>query len=296
MPAPSAPVRSRLPQYYAWLTRFDAVLRRIAPGDEFRRHAVHRRLTGGAGVPGGDVLHARLLGAVAATAASWTAGGGPRLLDAGCGLGGTTFFLHAALGGRGCGLTLSAAQAARATAEARRRGIDGVCRFVVRSYDAPLDDLLPEGADLIVAIESIAHADDPAATIGRLARVLRPRGRLVVVDDMPDGDLAPDDPDFEGFRRGWHAPAVATASTLQGACDAAGLRVVIDDDLTPLVPRRAPVSLAARLGAARLLTPLLGPTPAGVLLDALRGGLHLERLYARGRIAYRLLAAERPAA
>ncbi|MEZ5419267.1 MAG: methyltransferase domain-containing protein [Vicinamibacterales bacterium] len=281
---------------HAWLTRFDAVLRRIAPGGEFRRHAVHRRLTGSADVPGGDVLHARLLDAVAPSAASWTAAGGPLVLDAGCGLGGTTRFLQGALGGRGCGLTLSAAQAARATAEARRRGMDGVCRFVVRSYDAPLDDLLPEGADLIVAIESLAHADDPEATIGRLARVLRPRGRLVVVDDMPAADLAPDDPDVEGFRRGWQVPAVATASTLRGACDAAGLRVVTDHDLTPLVPRRASASLAARLGAARLLTPLLGSTPAGVLLDALRGGLHLERLYARGRVAYRLIAAERPAA
>ena len=68
---------------------------------------------------------------------------------------------------------------------------------------------------------------------------------------------------------------------------------VLDEDLTPRLHRRAPFALAARLTLARAVGPLARLTPAGVLHDALIGGLWLERLYARGVVAYRLIVARR---
>ncbi len=297
-PVSARPPSTDVPRYYAWLSRFQDAMRWIGHDTGQRTLTVHRRLRSASGEVSGDVLHAHLLAGLGATATHPVGvdatGDGPLVLDAGCGLGGTAFFLHAHLGGRAIGLTLSPEQAARATAEAARRGVDAACRFAVRDYDGPLDDLLPAGADVIVAIESLAHAPDPAATIGRLAARLRPQGRLVVVDDMPADGVADNDTDLAGFRRGWHAPHVASTGAVDAALAQAGLTVVLDADLTASVPRRAAISLALRLLATRAVAPMATRTPARVLHEAILGGLHLERLYARGLVRYRLVIARRP--
>jgi SAM-dependent methyltransferase len=279
-------------RYYAWLSRFQDAARGVAHDTGQHTLTVHRRLRADDGTMSGDVLHARVLDAVHAT--DGAARPALDVLDAGCGLGGTTFYLQARLGGRYTGITLSGTQCARATAEAARRGIADVCDFAVRDYDADLADLLPTGVNLIVAIESLAHAPDPAATIGRLAVRLRPGGRLLLVDDVPRDTLAWDDPDFAGFRAGWLCPAVAADATLTAAFARAGLDVCHDEDLTPRVPARRAAVLAALLTAARAASAVLAPTPAGVLAGALLGGLRLERLYARRVVRYRLVLARRP--
>jgi SAM-dependent methyltransferase len=277
-----------LPRFYDWLSWFQDVARRAGQDTGRGEHTVHRRLRSDAGPPSGSVVHARLLAVLAATALPAR---DLRVLDAGCGLGGTSFFLAGTLGGWHCGVTLSRGQRDRAAREAARRGLDDTCTFVVRSYDDDLRDLVPDGADLIVAIESLAHAPAPAATVGRLARWLRPGGRLAIVDDMPAPRLAADDPEFDGFRRGWLCPVVASAAALTDALDAAGLRLVANEDLTPLVPLRDPRSLDRRIRLNEIARRLARPTPARVLVESLHGGLMLERLYARGVMEYRLLVA-----
>ena len=141
----------------------------------------------------------------------------PHVIDAGCGSGGTIFFLKSRLGGEYDGLTLSPVQRGRATREARRRNQAASCRFHLRSYDSDLSDIARGGVDLIVAIESLAHSHDASRTIGNLARALAVGGRLVVVDDVPGEALADDDADFAAFREGWHCGALARWSTLADA-------------------------------------------------------------------------------
>ena len=239
-------------------------------------------------VPPHHVVHERLIAALERLSA-------PRVIDAGSGLGGTTFYLHARVGGRYDGITLSPTQRERAEREARRRGaaVADACRFHVRSYDADVRDLVPEGADLIVAIESLAHSPDPAKTIAHLARALRPGGCLAVVDDMPADELPNDDPDFVGFKEGWHAPELTRARALEDAFLTAGLLVVHDEDLTPLVILRGAGSRERRARISGVLKRVLGSTAAGQLMDALHGGMMLERLYARRLMRYRLLIARR---
>ncbi|MEZ5291800.1 MAG: class I SAM-dependent methyltransferase [Vicinamibacterales bacterium] len=279
-----------LQRYYASLSRFQDLARRAGHDTGQREMTVHRRLLAPDGRPSGTVVHERLLDVLAAACPLPSA---PRVLDAGCGLGGTTFFLSRVVGGEYCGITLSPTQRDRAEREARRRGAIG-CRFAVRSYDEPLDDLLPEGVDLVVAIESLAHAPDPGATVGRLAAHLRPGGRLAVVDDMPADALPLDDPDFAAFRRGWLCPAVAPASALRRAFAEAGAPVAAEVDLTALVPARRPGSLAWRLQLSSVGRRLPVPASVAVLVESLHGGLALERLYQRGVVDYRMLIGVRP--
>lgn len=282
-----AAIESRLSQYYDWLSRYQSFVRRLGHRGGFDPLTVHRLLTPDRpGVRSPDVAHDRLLSALGPIVA-------PRVLDAGCGMGGTILFLHGRLGGQYDGLTLSAVQRARAEREARRRGVSADCRFHLRSYDEDLRDLAPNGVDVVVAIESLAHAADPVHTISHLARVLSLGGRLAVVDDVPDDALAEDDPDFVAFRQGWSCAAVARDSTLATAFRAAHLAVEHDEDLTPLVPLRDQGAIERLVRANRRWRRMLGATSAGALVDSLHGGLMLERLYHRRLVRYRLVLGAR---
>ncbi|MBP7777609.1 MAG: class I SAM-dependent methyltransferase [Acidobacteria bacterium] len=280
-------------RYYTWLTRFQDVARGLAHDTGQRTLTVHRHLRADDGTVSGDVLHECLLDALSATTDAAT----PvtlDVLDAGCGLGGTIFFLHERLGGRYTGITLSEDQRLRAASAAARRATGDACRFAVRDYDTDLTDLVPGGVDLVIAVESLAHAPDPAATIARLGARLRPGGRLLVVDDVPHDDLARDDADFAAFRAGWLAPSIASDAHLSSALARAGLVVIHDVDLTPRLPERRPAVLAALVWLSDLVAWLARAMPGGLLVGALHGGLRLERLYRRRQVRYRLIVARRP--
>lgn len=277
---------TRLGRYYDWLGRFQRFARWVSQSGD-QTLAIHRRLDSGrTGAAPQDVVHEKLLAAVGSMSR-------PRVIDAGCGLGGTVFYLHSRIGGRYDGLTLSSTQHARALKEARRRGVAESCRFHMRSYDGDLDDLVPGGADLVVAIESLAHATDPARTVGHLAGVLRPEGYLVVVDDMPGDMLADGDADFDAFKRDWAVPFLARDADLETAFRAAGLALAYHEDLTPLVVLRDATALERRVRMVRGLARLLGTTAAGEFVASLHGGLMLERLYARRLMRYRMLVGRR---
>jgi SAM-dependent methyltransferase len=278
---------SSLAHYYDWLGRFQRATSWLGWGGGYQSLTVHRLLSSAnPDVAPADVVHERLLAAIGPLRA-------PRVIDAGCGPGGTIFYLHARLGGQYDGLTVSPTQRKRAEREARRRAVAQACRFHVRSYDESLGDLAPGGADLIVAIESIAHAADPARTIANLARTLRPGGCLAVVDDVPDERLGDDDPDFAAFRAGWCCPAIGRSQTLANAFAAAGLRVERDEDLTARVIRRDPAALERLVRLNRRWRSIVGATAPAALVDALHGGLMLERLYRRGVMRYRLMITRR---
>ena len=213
----------------------------------------------------------------------------PRVLDAGCGMGGTILRFAQTWGGRYDGLTLSAVQRERAHVAAAARGFAANCRFQVRSYDDP-----PEGPyDVIVAIESLAHSPDAARSVGRLARVMAAGGRIVIVDDVPMSDLADDDRDLLAFRAGWMLGRLPRLEQWRANLESAGLNLIEDRDLTSHVRPRSLGrirTLSALNRSARALIPFAG---ARAVLDSHLGGLALERLYRRRAMTYRLMIARR---
>jgi SAM-dependent methyltransferase len=270
-----------LADYYDRLTRFLGVARWFGRGGGHDALTVHRLLrSDDPAVPPEQVVHARILAALGAARVS-------RAIDAGCGSGGTVFYLHERLGGEWHGLTISKRQQARAAAEAARRG-HSACRFHLHSYDDALTMAGP--VDLVIAIESLAHARDPAHTIRNLAGALAPGGVMAVVDDMP---TAQDDPDLAAFKSGWQCPALASRAAIIAALRDAGLTITVDEDMSALAPRRNPTVLRLLIVLNRVARALLPFAAARMVIDSLVGGLMLERLYARGMMQYRLIVARR---
>lgn len=84
----------------------------------------------------------------------------------------------------------SAAQLERARRRAERRGYANV-RFLCGELDDPrLRALVGAGADVVVASRMLHHAPRPRAAVRELTALLRPRGRLVVIDYERHADEA----------------------------------------------------------------------------------------------------------
>lgn len=105
--------------------------------------------------------------------------GAARILDAGCGVGGSARFLAKALNAEVLGLTLSPVQAERAEAFNRAAGLEGRVRVEVQ--DVLIFDPAQGPFDLIWSLESAEHMPDKHRLLQVFYDALRPGGRLVLV-------------------------------------------------------------------------------------------------------------------
>ena len=99
------------------------------------------------------------------------------ILDAGCGIGGSTLFLAERFGATAVGLTLSPFQAGRARERASAADLGDRVRFEVA--DAQATDFAGDTFDLVWSLESGEHMPDKAAFLEECYRVLKPGGQLI---------------------------------------------------------------------------------------------------------------------
>jgi tocopherol O-methyltransferase len=174
---------------------------------------------------------------------SWIdVGPGCTVVDAGCGYGGTSRILAGELGCAVTGFTLSEAQVRYA------RQLGGGPRYEVQSW---LQNGLPSGeTDAVVAIESISHMVDKPLAFAQAARVLRPGGRLVLVDWMAcDGPSLLQRRALLGpIAREGRLPSLCTSGDYCDYARDAGLAVLQVEDLAPFTPWRTWGIVARRLG------------------------------------------------
>lgn len=103
-----------------------------------------------------------------------------KILDAGCGVGGSSFFLSKNFGCEAEGITLSRQQVNYAKQKAKEFGLSDKINFSVCNY---LYTNFPDNYfDVVWAIESVCHAPDKKNFLEEAFRVLKKGGRLVVAD------------------------------------------------------------------------------------------------------------------
>ncbi len=103
-----------------------------------------------------------------------------RVLDAGCGVGGSAIYLAQHIGCKATGITLSARQVQTATENAKKRGVSSLVRFEKRDYtNTKLSDA---SFDVVWATESVLYAKNKEDFIQEAYRLLKKDGRLIVAD------------------------------------------------------------------------------------------------------------------
>ncbi len=269
--------------YYDRLARWTAVARFFGYGGGRDGLTVHRSLADprADGRPTPNRLHDLLIDTLPPLEA-------PRVLDAGCGLGGTMIEMASRLGGTYTGVTLSDQQAAIGRRAVANAGLNTSIDIHVGSYDAP-----PAGPfDLIVAIESMAHSPHPRVSVEALAARLAPGGCLAIVDDMPEPG-AEASADLSVFMSGWQLPVLWSATQHLAAFHACGLTAATDRDLTPHLRPRTIGRIRQLELVNRGVRRLVATEGGRAMLDSYYGGLALERLYRQGLMKYRVLVARR---
>ncbi|WP_305907303.1 methyltransferase domain-containing protein [Methylomarinum sp. Ch1-1] len=102
------------------------------------------------------------------------------VLDAGCGIGGSSIWMAREHGNRVTGITISAKQADYARSHAKRHGVADKVDFEVADFcRTPFAD---ESFDVVWALESSCHALNKGEFLQEAYRLLRKGGRLVVCD------------------------------------------------------------------------------------------------------------------
>jgi SAM-dependent methyltransferase len=265
--------------YYDRLARWNDVARAIGYDGGARALTVHRMLADpqAGGRPTSTRLHDVLCDALPPTLE-------PRVLDAGCGLGGTMIDLARRRGGRYLGVTLSATQAAVAARAIVGAGLAGSVAVRVGTYDDP-----PSGPfDWVIAIESLAHSAEPNASLAALAGVLAPGGVVAVVDDMPEPE-ASGSSDLAAFKMGWRCPVLWGRGDYVRAAERLGLRLVFERDLSVDCRPRPAWRVRWLLALNRVARRLVPWSGLRAVMDSHAGGLALERLIRAGSVHYRLL-------
>lgn len=160
---------------------------------------------------------------------------GQRILDAGCGVGGSAIWLAKTYDVEIVGITPVASQVARAYRYAQEHGVADQVSFEQQDYT---HTVFPDASfDVVWAMESLCHAPEKRLVLAEARRLLRPGGRLGIVEYMrtrrPHASAG--EALLHSWLSGWAIPDIATAPEWLEWTQDVGLHNVQLVDITPNV-------------------------------------------------------------
>jgi tocopherol O-methyltransferase len=164
---------------------------------------------------------------------------GARVLDVGCGLGGSSIHLARTRRCHVTGITLSGVQRRWATASAWWQGVARRVTFL--QVDAERCGFPPASFDVVWSIECTEHLHDKAAFFSRAASWVVPGGRVAICAWLAADDAGrPGDAKRRAVDQVCDAflcPSLGSFADYRGWMEAAGLVVEVADDWTRRVER-----------------------------------------------------------
>ncbi len=157
---------------------------------------------------------------------------GDEVLDAGCGVGGSSVFLAGRYGCKVHGITLSEKQVLSCRENAHNHAVSELTNFSSQNYlQTGFSD---ESFDVVWGLESVCYAVDKADFLREAYRLLRPGGRLVV-GDFFRAPLAPGSKDealMAKWTASWAIDNYAEAATFTKKANQEGFVAVKVNDIT----------------------------------------------------------------
>jgi len=159
---------------------------------------------------------------------------GARILDVGCGLGGTAIYLNKALGANVTGITISPVQIDIANNLARNCDAD-IRLVLMDAENMELDDRY----DIVWSVEAISHLHKKIDCFRAIARSLEVGGKLVIADWFKSNTATTTEERkfLEPIERTMLVPKLETPCAYVNYISNAGLDVTIFEDLSANVFR-----------------------------------------------------------
>ncbi len=153
-----------------------------------------------------------------------------RVLDAGCGIGGSSIYVAQLAGCNVTGISLSDRQIAKATELAVRNKVETKVEFKMMDYCST--SFPEENFDVVWGCESICYADSKEKFINEAYRLLKPGGRLVIADGFVTDFKNNDHPTIEKWIDGWQVNYLETMERFTNFMKDAGFVNISSKDIS----------------------------------------------------------------
>lgn len=162
---------------------------------------------------------------------------GDRLLDIGCGMGGSSIHLAKTRQCQTTGVTLSPVQRAWSAVSSTLQGVGRNTRF--RCADAERVEFAPASFDVIWSVECTEHLFDKPAFFARAAEWLKPGGRMAICAWLAGDELGSDSrrQQVHDVCDGFLCPSLGSMEDYRGWMTSAGLCMEVTQDWTHNVAR-----------------------------------------------------------
>lgn len=160
---------------------------------------------------------------------------GEQVLDAGCGVGGSSIFLARALGCELVGISLSEQQVKSAKRNAEKLGVSDRTQFTTADYRAT--PFANASFDVIWALESAVHDPEKQDFFKEASRILRPGGRIIMGEYIKTDRTMTSKENrlFHRWLDTWAISDLTTLPQLTSVANSYGLEPLSIKEITPLV-------------------------------------------------------------
>lgn len=159
-----------------------------------------------------------------------------KVLDAGCGVGGSTLYIHQQKNAEVTGITLSHKQVEYANNLANTYGISDKVSFHVMDYTQT--SFPDESFDVVWACESICHLEDKSRFITECYRILKKGGRLVLSDYfLPENNIKDKHQLIEKWIKTWSIPNLPKSSAFIQELETSGFQKTEHWDYSPKIKK-----------------------------------------------------------
>lgn len=156
------------------------------------------------------------------------------VLDAGCGIGGSSIWLAKNIGCSVTGISLSEKQVNKANTLAAKEQVRHLAKFEYQDFNAT--SFPDETFDVIWAIESVCHAPDKSVFLKEAFRIMKKGGRLIIADFFKTGNINRKDAmQLRKWAHGWAVQDFSYRGEFNDQLQKAGFSSIIIEDATAAI-------------------------------------------------------------